>query len=193
MNGIEKITQRLNEDAQAEINEILDAAKAEVRKITERYQSLAAREVEHQRAKNERAATEREERLVSTAQMEARKSILTAKQEMVERAYARALQKLCTLPEKECTEVLVSLLLQAAPKGMGEVILSEKDQKIGKAAVAKANQKSGGSLTVSKEMRPMQGGFVLQEGKVEINCAFETLVRLQREETAGIVAERLFG
>ena len=47
------------------------------------------------------AGEEREERLAGTAQMEARKAALAAKQEMVEKAYELALKKLCS-PIKKC-------------------------------------------------------------------------------------------
>lgn len=193
MNGIEKITRRLNENAQAEISEILDAAAAAVRNVNEHYASLAAGETAELRARNEKAAAECRERLVSAAQAEARKTILAAKQELVECAYARALEKLCTLSGEAYTEMLAALMRQAMPGGGGEVIFSPKDQKAGKAAVRLANQKSGGTLTVSGETRPMKGGLILRNGRVEINCTFETLIRLERQASAGIVAERLFG
>ena len=50
-----------------------------------------------------------------------------------------------------------------------------------------------GMLTLSEETRPMKGGFVLVDGDVEINCAFETLVRLQREKSEKDAAQILFG
>jgi len=90
--------------------------------------------------------------------------------------------------------VLTELLLQAAPHGMGEVLFSAQDREtVGRAAVDAANGKSGGKLTLSGETVPIQGGFILKDGNVEVNCAFDTLVRLQKAETAGQVAQRLFG
>ena len=49
-----------------------------------------------------------------------------------------------------------------------------------------------GMLTLSEETRPMRGGFIMVDGDVEINCAFETLVRLQREKLELAVAKTLF-
>ncbi len=66
-------------------------------------------------ARNERLAAEREERLISAAQMEARKTVLAAKQAVMEETYAKALEKLRNLPEARYVEVLTELLLQAAP------------------------------------------------------------------------------
>ena len=45
---------------------------------------------------------------------------------------------------------------------------------------------------ISAETAPIRGGFLLRQGSVEVNCAFETLVRLQKTETAGLVARKLF-
>jgi len=94
MNGIEKIKARIEADAQAEIDRVLAAAKAEAAEITAGYQAKADAEAAELAGKNERAAAEREERLVSAAQMEARKVQLAAKQAMVEKTYAQALEKL---------------------------------------------------------------------------------------------------
>lgn len=49
-----------------------------------------------------------------------------------------------------------------------------------------------GLLTLSEETRSLKGGFIMVDGDVEINCAFETLVRLQREKLEKDVAKVLF-
>ena len=84
MNGIEKITQLIESDAQAEIDRVLGDARDEAARIAAQYQAQADAEAAELAAKNEKAAAEREERLVSVAQMEARKVTLGAKLEMVE-------------------------------------------------------------------------------------------------------------
>ena len=194
MNGIEKITQRIETDTQAEIDRILGDARAEAGDITGRYQAQAKEEAAELSAKNQKAAAEREERLVSTAQMEARKVGLAAKQEMVEKAYDLALEKLCSMPDEQYVKTVADLLVQAAPNGRGAVIFAPEERaRIGEAAVRAANEQlSGGKLTLSEETRPLKGGFILSDGKVEVNCSFDTLVRLQKTETAGEVAKRLF-
>ena len=49
-----------------------------------------------------------------------------------------------------------------------------------------------GMLTLSQEIRPIRGGFILQADGVELNCAFDTLVRLARPELERQVAQILF-
>ena len=225
MNGIEKITARIDADTQAEIDRILQDANAQAAAIADRYRSQAQAEDADLLAKSQRAAAEREERLISAAQMEARKTLLSARQEMVERAYQRALEKLCSLPREQYVELLAAMLVRASSTGREEVMFSPEDQgDAGRAAVARANEllakaaapelplgdgavasflnkvaanvsalaQGTAMLTVSEEARPIRGGFILRDGRIEINCAFDALIRAEREQTAGAVAKLLF-
>ena len=193
MNGIEKITQRIASDAQAEIDRILGDARDEAARITANYRAQADAEAQELADKNERAAAEQEERLISAAQMKASRLQLAAKQEMVEKAYIQALDKLCAMPKEQYVDVLAKLLVEASSNGKEEAVFSKEDrEQVGKAAVEKANQISGKQLRLSEETQPIRGGFILKDKNVEVNCTFETLVRLQKAETAGAVAKTLF-
>ena len=193
MNGIEKITQRIASDAQAEIDRILGDARDEAARITANYRAQADAEAQELADKNERAAAEQEERLISAAQMKASRLQLAAKQEMVEKAYIQALDKLCAMPKEQYVDVLAKLLVEASSTGKEEAVFSKEDrEQVGKAAVEKANQISGKQLRLSEESLPIRGGFILKDKNVEVNCTFETLVRLQKAETAGAVAKTLF-
>ena len=193
MNGIEKITQRIASDAQAEVDRILGDAREEAARISANYRAQADAEAQELDAKNERAAAEQEERLISAAQMKASRLQLAAKQEMVEKAYIQALDKLCAMPKEQYVDVLAKLLVEASSNGKEEAVFSKEDrEQVGKAAVEKANQISGKQLRLSEESLPIRGGFILKDKNVEVNCTFETLVRLQKAETAGAVVKTLF-
>ena len=105
-----------------------------------------------------------------------------------------ALEKLTGLPDSEYVDLLAALAVEASATGREAVILSPKDRaRYGKAAVTRANEKLGdGHLTLSEQTRPIQGGLILSDGDVEVNCSFETLVRLIRGETDREVAKVLF-
>ena len=66
------------------------------------------------------------------------------------------------------------------------------DRADGAKAVERANAASGKRLTLSEDAAPIRGGFILRDQNVEVNCSFETLVRLQKTQTAGMVAKILF-
>ena len=56
--------------------------------------------------------------------------------------------------------------------------------------LAKAGKEA--HLTLSQQSRDFRGGVVLADGDVEVNCTFETLVRLARGSVSGEVAKVLF-
>ncbi len=192
MNGLERITSRIEAEAKSEVDGILDAGKAEANRIIDDWRARIAAEERELAARNEKAAAEREERLKSAAEMDARKTVLAAKQAVVEQAYALALDKLCAISGREKIDLLAGLLVRASSTGTEEAVFSAADRADGAKAVAAANAASGKRLTLAEDTAPIRGGFILRDKNVEVNCAFETLVRLQKTETAGAVAKILF-
>ena len=194
MNGIEKITGRIASDAAQEIESIQAEARRQAEEITARYAEQAKRESQELLERGRRSAEERVERLASVAQLEARKLELAAKQEMLSKAYDKALEQLLNLPDQEYTALLADLAVKASSTGQEAVILSQKDRtRFGKQVVTLANEKrKDGRLTLSGETRSIQGGLVLSDGDVEVNCTFETLVRLQRGELDREISKLLF-
>ena len=204
MNGIEKITGQIDADVQKEIDAALDQARAQVREIEDRYASQAEAQAEAIRRKGEQDAALRQERLVDVAKLEARKTVLAAKQDMVGQAFDLALKKLLALPDQEYIALLAKLAVAASRTGREQVIFSQKDRsRYGKQAVTMANEmlakkagpraaESAGMLTLAEEARPMAGGLILRDGRVETNCSFEVLIHLQRDALSAEVARALF-
>ena len=56
----------------------------------------------------------------------------------------------------------------------------------------KAEAGKTGFLTLSGETADIDGGLLLRDTASEVNCTFETLLRLSREELAGQAAAILF-
>lgn len=194
MNGIDKITQRITQEIEREIATLEDQVSEQASAITADYAVKAVDIAEEIKARGEKAAQEREERLVSMAHMEARKAQLAVKQEVLEEAFALALEKLCTLPQGEYVDLLASLAVRAASTGREEVLLSPRDRDaVGAEVVAQANARlPDGKLTLAEETRPMRGGLILRSGSVEVNGSFETILRLERPNLAGDIARILF-
>lgn len=227
MNGIEKIIQQIDADAKAESDQILAAAQAQADTITADYAKQAEKVAAEGAERGKAAAAQREERLASVAAMEGRKALLGAKQEMVGKAFALAMDKLCALPEDEYIKLLADLAVKASTTGKEQVILSQKDRaRVGKAVVTAANEQLAkgvapklpeeltetrggallekvvngasallngtGMLTLSERTAPIQGGVILADGAVEVNCSFEALIGQIQNQMAGEVAKVLF-
>ena len=188
MNGIEKITGRIEADAQEQAKAIAAEAEAKCAEIRADYDKQAQDQY-----------WDRVQRMGRLAEMEARKSVLALKQEMVDAAFAAALDKICTMPQADYVAYLAKLAAQAATTGTETLVFNAKDQAAcGQAVVDAANallaqQGNSGRLTMSQATRDLRAGFVLQQGDIEVNCAVETIAELCRSDLAAQVAEVLFG
>ena len=185
MNGLDKIIERIDHDAQAEIDAVIARARDDAAAIRADYQTQAETLTQTILDRGRQEAGERERRLESLASLEGRKRILAAKQEMLEKAFDLALEKLLSLPQESYVELLSDLCAQAALTGRGAIL--NKVVTAGSALLA-----GTGMLTVAQETRPIQGGVILVGDGVEVNCAFDTLVRLARPQLEREVAAILF-
>ena len=227
MDGIEKIIQRILEDARREAEDIVAQARQKADEIAGQYARQGEQEAQAILTRGEKAANQRLERLESAAGMERSKMLLAAKQQVLSEAFEKALNDLCSLPEQDYIALLATLAAKAARSGKEQLIFSATDRaRVGKQVVMAANEelakkvspelpgaitdsKMGAfvgkmvntaaaqiagtaRLTLSEQTRPMRGGFVMVDDDVEINCTFETLVRLEREKLEREVANVLF-
>lgn len=197
MEGMDKITARIIADAEREIAEIQRENDEKIEALTAEAQSAAEQESLELLTRGRRAAEERRERLSSSAAVECHKLELAAKQELLEETFATAVEQLCSLPREKSLALIASLAAEAA-EGGEQMILSPRDaEQYGTEVILMANtalRAAGkrGELTLSAETRPIPGGFILSSGDVELNCAFDTLVRLRREKLEKEVAKILF-
>ena len=196
MNGIEKITGRIEADAQEQAKAIAAEAEARCAEIRADYDKQAQDQYWARVRDGVKACEDRVQRMGRLAEMEARKSVLALKQEMVDAAFAAALDKICTMPQADYVAYLAKL---AATTGTETLVFNAKDQAAcGQAVVDAANallaqQGKPGRLTMSQATRDLRAGFVLQQGDIEVNCAVETIAELCRSDLAAQVAEVLFG
>lgn len=141
MDGIEKITARIQSDAAAELQQLRQQTDEQVKTIETQAQLQAEKERDEILARGRKAADERLERLKSAAQMERRKLELAAKQEVVSEAFEKTLEKLCNLPDEDYIKLLTALILKAVSTGREQVIFSQRDRnRIGKQVVVATNE-----------------------------------------------------
>jgi len=193
MNGMEKITARMKEDAARSLSELNAQTEQELRRIREESAARAEKERETADERAHLAAQERYERLCSAAEMETRKLTLSAKQKVLAETYDRALEILCSMPREEYLSLLVRLLKAAGGKGDEKIALSAKDRdEMGETLVERANKELNAHYTLVGEAADIRAGLVLISKECDVNCSFETLLALSREKTERGAAKLLF-
>lgn len=198
MKGTEKIIAHIRADGDAEAKKIIDAA---------------SKQAEERRAESFKAALSEYEKLMQAgnaecedilsgsrriAEMEAKKSVLSVKQEMISAAFDAAREEIVNMPRDKYTQFLARMAAEAAVSGMEEIVLNARDKaEVGKAVCKAANELlsakgTPGKLTVSEETADISGGVIVRFGGIETNCSIDALIRQRRSGLSTEVAAALF-
>lgn len=198
MKGTEKIIAHIRADGDAEAKKIIDAA---------------SKQAEEKRAESFKAALSEYEKLMQAgnaecedilsgsrriAEMEAKKSVLSVKQEMISAAFDAAREEIVNMPRDKYTQFLARMAAEAAAGGMEEIVLNARDKaEVGKAVCKAANELlsakgTPGKLTVSEDTADISGGVIVRFGGIETNCSIDALIRQRRSGLSTEVAAAMF-
>ncbi len=192
MKGTEKIIAHIEADAQAQADAVLGEARQRCEAIKARFDDKAARLYSDRIREGVKACQDQEDSALRISRMEARKSVLSVKQEMVEKSFDLAVQQIVALPDEKYTAFLANLVKKAGPAGDEEIILNAADRaRVGEALI-KAVNADGAKMKLSDETRELKGGLILRRGSIETNCSVELLVELCRGELSAKLADVLF-
>ena len=194
MNGIDKIAARIVSDAQQEAAALKTETEKQAAEVREAADHAAQQLRKQLAAEGEAAAEKQYQLLVASAETEDKKETLRVKQELLTAVFDRAVGCLREMEGDSYVKLLASLAVKASETGRELIILNPKDREAcGAAVVAEANRISGKQLGLSEETRPIVGGLILSQGKIEVNCALDTLAALRRSELSAEAAGLLFG
>lgn len=192
MKGTEKIIAHIEADAQAQADAVLGEARQRCEAIKARFDDKAARLYSDRIREGVKACQDQEDSALRISRMEARKSVLSVKQEMVEKSFDLAVQQIVALPDEKYTAFLANLVKKAGPAGDEEIILNAADRaRVGEALLKVVNA-DGAKMKLSDETRDIKGGLILRRGSIETNCSVELLVELCRGELSAKLADVLF-
>ena len=194
MKGTEKIIAHIQADAKAQADAILAQAEQQCASIREDYDKKATELYGEKIRRGVQDCQDKADSVERIARMEARKSILALKQDMVSRSFALACEKIVGLPEEQYIELLTKLAAEAAVTGDEEIVLNARDKAaVGEKLCAAVNKKlSGGKLSLSDSTGDFAGGLILRRGSIEVNCTVELLVELCRGDMSAQIAGVLF-
>ena len=193
MNGIDKVAARIVSDAQQEASALKAETQARAAELKDAADKHAAELRKALLSENEAEAEKQYALLVAAAETEAKKETLRVKQDLLTEAFDRAVLYLRSMDEASYVRLLSALAQKASETGREEIILNPEDRAKYGVALMEKLRKAGTELTLSEETRPIVGGLILSQGRIEINCALDRLAALHRSELAGEAARLLFG
>ena len=194
MKGTEKIIAHIQADAKAQADAILAQAEQQCASIREEFEKKAGELYGEKIRAGVKACQDQLDSQQRIAQMEAKKSLLAVKQEMVAESFDKARDQILNLPREQYIDFLAKLAAKASVSGDEEIVLNARDRAaVGEAVVKAANALlKDGRLSLSERTGSFDGGLILSRGNVEANCTAELLVELCRGEMSVEIADMLF-
>ena len=195
MKGTEKIIAHIRSDAQAQCDAVLADAQEKCDAIREDFAKQAEAAYAERIRAGVKSCADDGESAARLGRMEAKKTLLALKQEMISRSFDKAAEMLVSLPEEQYVALLAKLAAAASVTGEEEIVLNAADRaRVGEAVVKAANEKLGekGKLSLSGATGEFDGGLILRRGNIEVNCTSSLLVELCRGEMSAAIAGVLF-
>ena len=196
MAGLDKMMSQILDDASREANEITKRSQEEADAIIAQAKEECVRMEEVSKEKQANLKKSQEERIASSAQLKKRQTILLAKQQIISEMIESAYKELLSLSDSEYFVMVEKMLQKFVLAKAGQIYFSEKDlNRMPSGFEAKIEEiasKNGGSLTLVKEAKEVDGGFILVYGGVEENCTFRALLNAKRDDLADKVQRLLF-
>ncbi|MDE6274449.1 MAG: hypothetical protein K2L87_05315 [Clostridiales bacterium] len=183
------IVERIISDAEAEARAIIAEAEEKAKA------TIAAANTEAERAKKgtEAVAKAKAESIfegkAAAARLDGAKILLSEKRGVIDTVYARALEKLLGLSEKETLTLCARLLDEHAEEG-DELVFAENfrfAQAVSALPVVKKKK-----LKVSPKYAKIDGGFMLCGKNSDKNLSYGAILAMDREEKQAEIASVIF-
>ncbi len=202
MTGLDKIVKRIEDEANAEAAVLLEKANADAKAAVEHAVAQARSQADKTLESAHAQADDIEKNAQSAALLAKRQALLAKKQQLIGGVIADARRALLSLPDADYFSLIERLVDANVLAQPGRICFSQTDLdrlptgyalKLGVLATAK-----GGALTLDKEARDIDGGFILiynderAGGDIEINCSFEALFYAAQETLQDKVSAILF-
>ncbi|MBQ1316065.1 MAG: V-type ATP synthase subunit E [Lachnospiraceae bacterium] len=196
MAGIDSILKRIAAEADVAAEDILGKARSEADRIRAEAKEKAVGIGEESARECAQDVEETGRRYASLADSKKRQALLSAKQEMIASCVGKARDRILSMDTEGYFGVMTKLLRKAVTGKDGTLYFSGKDLARMPSSFAEEASKiaceAGGSLTISKETRPMNGGFVLAYGGIEENCSIDALFEERADALSDAVRKILF-
>lgn len=185
----EAILERIISDAQSAADATVAEAEGRAAEIIAEAEARAARDRQGTSAIIAERSKAIADGKAAAARLDAAKVMLAAKRGVIDAVYARALEKLKALPQKDAVRLAEGLLLSYAEDGDELVFATNfayKAQVLKLAVVAEKNLKNSGKTA------DIDGGFILIGKNSDKDLSYGALLALDREERQAEIAAKLF-
>lgn len=197
MAGVEKLVEKIGADAQRDAEKYWHDAEDKKKEMRDKL----LRDIEKRKAEIDKmahdAGIEKKKRMAAVYDLDYRKQLLAAKQEMMKKAKALAMEKLCALSDEDYLALMKKKLIACTADGEGSIAVSKDEKLLNGAFLKDVNRElkktvGKGNVKMISDGRDIQGGFVYIIDGLEINLSLEAQLSEAWQEVETQVAGVLF-
>lgn len=222
MNGLEKITEKIVAEANLEAERIFAEAQEQCNRISADYLARTDAMLERLSEEAEREATDMISRAKADAATKRRNALLAVQSSLIDEAFESVYAEIKNWKADKYTDLMIGLLCgalseQADAERTSRTLYGEEDAmapaqyellfnandraRFGQAILENSQKRMAGKLSpqllkklvLSEKTLPIDGGFVLRCGDIEVNCSLDMIFLQLREELEGDVSRALLG
>ena len=175
-----------------EAQKAADDHKAEGQKKVESIQKELNQKIDDKKseiiASAQRKANQKVQQAQFKIQSQTQSKVLDQKQQVINKVYKLALEKLAEIDDAKYVE-LIEKLITKLPEGDGQLISVEGKQDL----LKKALENSGKEYELSTDTVGGKGGFIFKSKKIEVDQTFKALINNAKEQTFLAVTNKIFG
>lgn len=198
MSTADNIIQKIIQEAKANASVNIDKAKTQADDIIAQAEKEAEKIKKEILDKAEKDSILAVERNKGIAMLEARKTGLSVKQDIIASVLEGVKEKIGKLESDKLEDLYSKMIFGLNIKGDEEIAFTAEDSsKLGTGFCDRLNrelEKKGleGSLKLSTETIENGPGFVLRSGKIEINNTFDSIIKMKYSEIEELIIKELF-
>jgi V/A-type H+-transporting ATPase subunit E len=190
--SLAQITEKIEQDARGEAEKILAAAKEREKEINRDAEKEIKNIEDAARSRFDRERPEIFKRREIVARLDVEKLHLGVKRKLIQDVFDEGLDRLKGLQKEEYIKFCESLLREAATDGELVMEISSGEKYISPEWLEAFNSAGAKKISLSPERQDFSGGFVLNKGRVSVNCSWEMLMRAAQEKLEPEVVKLLF-
>ena len=191
MEGKEAIIAKIISDAEKKASEVIHDAEVYAVSVKEQAEDWAKNYSAEQEKVLKTDAKDIIERRKIVAELDVRKVVLQTKQQILDKIYARAEEKLCKVDKKTYLKLVLNKIEEFADE-YDQVILS-KDGVLSEKDLESSAVFTAKKLSVAKVQGGFIGGVMLVGKTSDKNLTFHEIISAEKEKTAHVLAKKLFG
>jgi V/A-type H+-transporting ATPase subunit E len=195
---IKDINNKIISDARIQAEKIIAQAEDNANDIIKKGEKEADNIKNVILYKNRQESFLKKSKILTEANLEAKKTILSEKQKIIEDIFGKALEIILKLNDKEYHNFIKKLILDNIEIGDETIFIGSSDQrKISESFIEDINKElkskeEKGILKLSTSYLPIKGGVIIGSGKIRKNISLELLLKDVREESEMQISKDLF-